>query len=151
MDTVVRTMANDEQIALFDSVVEMLQTDDAEALQAIMSDGFAALEQDYRLYDVRGLLNAAEEKGLEDMTPDASPFVGFRFNTNASFAGRTRTLEFVRNYEYATGDYRVEMVFSALGEAPFKLTWLSIYPILVDGQNHPGATSDDPAPVFDPI
>lgn len=141
MDSAVRTMANEEQIALFDSVVEMLQTDDADALQAVMAegfeDGFAQRAVDY----------------FPNEAPDAAPFLGFRFNTNTDLmgGGRTRSLEFVRNYEYESGDYRVEMVFLGAGDEPYRLARLNIYPILEDGVDHPGAAPADPTQSSDPI
>lgn len=139
MDSAVRAMASDEQIALFDSVIETLQTDDAEALQAMLAegfeDGFAQQAVDY----------------FPNETPDAAPFETFRFHTSANLDGRTRSLEFTRRYQYVTGDYRVEIVFFSQGEAPFKLTRLSLQPIPEEGVDRPGAAPSGPAPSADPI
>lgn len=141
MDSAVRTMANDEQIALFDSVVEMMQTDDVEALEAILADGF---EDGFAQQVVDYFPNER---------PEAAPFVSFRFNinTNLTGGGRTRSLEFARNYEYESGDYHVPMVFVGAGDTPYRLAGLHVYPILVEGVDHPGAAPADPTQSSDPI
>jgi hypothetical protein len=139
MDSAVRAMASDEHIALFDSVIETLQTDDSEALQALLGEGFEdGFAQQAAAY-------------FPNETPDAAPFLAFRFHTSANLDGRTRTLEFTRIYKYETGDYRVETVFFSQGESPLKLTRLSIRPILEEGLDHPGAAPSGPAPAIAPI
>lgn len=128
MDPVIRSMADDEHLALFEQVQTALEDEDTGTLESMagLPDGFA-----------ENLVESFPDEPVLDTN-----FAQWQVTTTFSNQRRSSALAMGAVLQFESGDYYLETYFGAEGDEPFSLEFVQLIPLFEEEAPRPAPDSE---------